>query len=611
MKSNSSLLKITSIIGFLSITISLILIINNPASGYEISVYTNKLFLIWIFLIGSIICGIFIIVQQSILVRKKKWIWLLIGFTLIVLSNLIILLMPIFRGYVMYGRWDILTHVGFVLDILQEGFVPKDNIYPIVHIYVAEISYIINRSAITTIVYFIPFFVLQFIFYIYLLSKIVLNNQKKILMSTVTGTVFLFSYLNYQVIPNAFSIIEIPLIFYLYFSTIEKKSVEFNILLIILLISYPFIHPLTSLVLVFGFIIFEIIKLFIEYKIKNEKKISIKKFNVNISLIMVIIYVMWLSHHYYFWEYNIKKVIYWLSGQYSTPSISKGILEVFRILNLNNVDIIMLFLKMYGHILIFLVLTLISIKIILDKISTKNDLKNNFILIGWLLVAGLLALLNLFSTVFNFGIWRLLGMIAIVFPIFAGFALNEIIIKQSSFIKNKKMGRIFIIFILSVSSIIGIMNTYPSPWIFQTNEQVTKMEYSGNIWHYNYKNQIISDNYIKSSFRFADSILGSEQSKKRKDIPRIDRYNTIAGYKLPIGLIPSHFNYSNNSMIGNFYNTEAYLPISKYDKMYYIEFYPQLDEFTQNDFEKMNYDSTVNKLYYNGEFEIRLICPNN
>ena len=114
---NTRILKISAITGFILITLALILINNEPAMGYEISIYTALSPLVWIFLIGSIACGIGIIVQQAFAEESKQKSWWLIGLSMVMLSDFIILSLHALRGYFTYGRGDLLVHIGHILDL--------------------------------------------------------------------------------------------------------------------------------------------------------------------------------------------------------------------------------------------------------------------------------------------------------------------------------------------------------------------------------------------------------------------------------------------------------------------------------------------------------------
>ena len=75
---------------------ALVLIKNNPATGYELSIYRSTPLLVWIFLIGSTIGGISIIIRHAFAEEEKK-IWILGFFICITLGffmeSIIILMM--------------------------------------------------------------------------------------------------------------------------------------------------------------------------------------------------------------------------------------------------------------------------------------------------------------------------------------------------------------------------------------------------------------------------------------------------------------------------------------------------------------------------------------
>ena len=70
---------------FVLITLTLLIIKNSPAKGYELSIYTSTPFLAWIFLIVSATGGISIILHQAFIGDKKSN-WWIIGFLILILN---------------------------------------------------------------------------------------------------------------------------------------------------------------------------------------------------------------------------------------------------------------------------------------------------------------------------------------------------------------------------------------------------------------------------------------------------------------------------------------------------------------------------------------------
>ena len=53
-----------------------------------------------------------------------------------------------------------------------------------------------------------------------------------------------------------------------------------------------------------------------------------------------------------------------------------------------------------------------------------------------------------------------------------------------------------------------------------------------------------------------------------------------------------------------FYSDDKYLLTNKLMKLFYLELWPKINRFNQDDFAKLNNDITVDKIYFNGEFDI-------
>jgi len=142
----SRAIKVTAIIAFTFIVLILMIIVKTPpASGYEISIYNVYPWYLWVFVITSIFLGQMILLSGATASKKNDNYWV-IGFLGILITNTILLFMPFIRGYTMYGRGDVLTHIGYIKDILNTASIGTNNYYPIEHILTAIMSYTTNIS---------------------------------------------------------------------------------------------------------------------------------------------------------------------------------------------------------------------------------------------------------------------------------------------------------------------------------------------------------------------------------------------------------------------------------------------------------------------------------
>ena len=151
---------------------SLILAIIPPASGYEYSLYEIYPLIFWI-LLGILFFFPFAYLyittsdRLQISFQKKN------AYRLLVLSLATLLLalyIPLARGYVMYAGGDTHTHLGYVLDICNSGFIPPDH-YPYSHVLVSIMSLITGIQGISLTHHIVPLFSVLFIISVFCLSR--------------------------------------------------------------------------------------------------------------------------------------------------------------------------------------------------------------------------------------------------------------------------------------------------------------------------------------------------------------------------------------------------------------------------------------------------------
>lgn len=157
-----------------------------------------------------------IILVKSAISMDKNSMW---GFGLlaILLANAILLFMPQIRGYVIFGREDVLTQIGWIKDILESGNIGS-NLYPANHILLATISLISNINITTLTKLIPPIYSYFFIVSCYLLAKQFFAERKEILITLAFISIPLFGVcqLVYLFTPFAMGFALLPFIIYLF-----------------------------------------------------------------------------------------------------------------------------------------------------------------------------------------------------------------------------------------------------------------------------------------------------------------------------------------------------------------------------------------------------------
>jgi hypothetical protein len=72
------------------------------------------------------------------------------------------------------------------------------------------------------------------------------------------------------------------------------------------------------------------------------------------------------------------------------------------------------------------------------------------------------------------------------------------------------------------------------------------------------------------------------------------------------GPMPWHFNYNVYTSLGDWYPQNSYLVITQQDRLLYEDVYPEMQtiRFTKEDFNRIEQDASVDKLYTNGGMDI-------
>ena len=76
-------------------------------------------------------------------------------------------------------------------------------------------------------------------------------------------------------------------------------------------------------------------------------------------------------------------------------------------------------------------------------------------------------------------------------------------------------------------------------------------------------------------------------------------------------LIPWHFGYDVLNQYGGWFKQPAYLVINQADRMLYQEIYPEMQNIrlTPADFDRLNQDTSLQRLFSNGGMDVYSVTP--
>jgi hypothetical protein len=607
-KSNNSL-KIIAIICFLISILALISTRNVPATAYEASIYAATPKIFWLAISLNVICGTFLIVQQ-IYTRQhlKSNLWV-IGFLLLFLAFASLVTLWIIRGYANWGTGDPMTHVMLTNYIISNHHVSLQDFYPITHILTAEISYIINIPVVALYGYIPIIFNAMYLIFMYVFAKAILSSKGAIIVTIILAmvTIIGFSNGNIYFAPNSLADLYLPFALYLFVKSSPSGTTLWKILFIFVVFLYPPFHPVPSLALLLIMATITLANIF--YGILRKRDLSLTRgvFNFRLAVILFLLFwsIIWFSSTN-LWVPTINNLRLYFSGQGTNQLTTLN--QLIQKAQQFQYSPLLEFFKVYGGLLIFAVISLATLVVLLKKALYEIEQKNLLSLFGPVAIIAFFIivfyLLNL-----GFSPLRLIAYIALILTILTGFSLNKLLEQSYTIPKGVFHNWVFsgLVFFIIIATFTGsALELYPSSYILQGNDQITRTNLQGMDWFFDYRNST----YVLSTitlipYRYADYLLSPQDISQQTNLTPIivDKKDDIT--------VPWHFGYDETDELGDWYNQKAYLLIDTTDRVLYQQIFPEMQNirYTPEDFDRLNQDPSLAKLYSNGGLDIYSVTP--
>ncbi len=586
----SRITEIITIISSIFILLALGIIMRTPsATGYELSIYNQYPYYFWVLLIAALFFGNCLLIHQSFIVEKSRW-WIF-GLYIIIFINLILILLPIFRGYLISDAGDEMSHLGFIKTISLTGYVGKTNVYPLAHILSFELLSIARMNS-NQIIKIIPaFFYLIYMLGIYSLSNTICDNIGQKLLIIAFSSVLLFTYFNYLFLPTQLFLYLVPSVLFLFFKRTYSINSNYNITFIIMISSLPFLHPLGSFFLIILLLIYSLLNLIsnILNQRSNIKIIDcVKCYNLNHILIISIVFIMWFANFALF-NSTVDQAYNWFINGYGTPPIVE--LQKTVESNLTFMDFVILFIKTYGHNIIFASIAFGAIFLIIRKgliIHSPLSLKEIFFPATFLFftIFYISTLIGAFIKTGNSQrvfCWALMASI-----VTNGMICYDWISKFNK--KNFIICTTLLTILIMVSIVIGIFSVYPSPYTLKPNIQVSLVDWTGIEWFIDNKSNDDTICFDQIPWRAPHTMYGIGLY----DIKKVGRFYTV----------PPHIGYDKYKSIGAEINSNTYIVITEFIRACKEQLWQTKGTYTLDELNRINCDFGANKIYSNRDLSI-------
>jgi len=581
----------------LLIVLEIIVIISaGPATGYEVSIYDAYPLYFWILQASSLTLGVFLLLRSALCSYNSLYIHA--GLTIAIFSNVVLLLLPFFRGYIYLGWNDLPSQIGFISDIQLTGrigipFSNWENPYPALHVLVLTSSYIIGLSVEDLMKLLPAFFFAFFIIFTYLLSKKISTSKSQIFLITAFGVLPLYAFIYSErivhLVPRNVTFLLTPFIFYLYFANKQAAGNKYQIPILLWLLMLPTWHPGNAFILILTFLCLYVgHKFFINHDHNYDRSL----------LFCLILTFSWLA---WFMNLNWFNITIRSLALHFGESEIEGIYRTIERVKMPLTDSIILFIKMSAHLwLYFLMGILLTIYLLWNSLKHKKINEN----------ALLFALLFLFYSALTFAslFFIPIGSVrALSYSVFTSTILSGLVIPilRRTRVKPQKNKTqcfkcILMMLLLLPSIVFSHLNMYTSPFIKSANDQVTLADITGFKLFLTHQTEqfLIEDTGLNQKTKII-AITGL------KSAPR-----NVRDWQTVQQSLPEHFGYNKHSNLGMWYEDDRYLIVDQMSKIHYEKAIPEYREawrWAPEDFLRLYGDCSVFRTYDNGGFWIYYI----
>jgi len=592
-------MRVCSRLAVLQCLIAFVIFLSNPpAGGYEISIYEAFPDIFWILVIGGYAAA-FVSVVFAALESNPTSRAVALPLMTIVFLNILVILLPLSRGYFLNDQTDEVSHLGMIMDLALTGRA-NENLYPISHILAHQLVTTCNLDPMIVMKLVPALFYMLLMLGVFLLARELRRGLGVAAMITAFASILYFGYYAAAFYPTQFFLSEIPLVLFVVWKR-RWKLLNRSTVLIALVLPLPFLHPMGSLFLILILLLYDL-----SHKITarfdwQKKGIGVSKvippMNVTVRLgtLVGVILLLWFSNFLAFHS-SITKGYEWLFFG-SGSSGADALVGIWNTGAFSVTGLLSQVIRQFGHLAI---LSLLTAGILLTSLSKKSRFRQSrsfdvlfFALMFFSLsVVFVIAFFGSFTSTAGLSV-RMLLWTLIPSWIIAGIFFQGILVKNGT--RRRVLYAGFLCLLLVAAAIAGALSTHYSPYVNYTNQEVTEMNWNGMIWFYTAKTDDRTIYFNQFAYRAADALYGYESP----------RPSSIGTFELP----PPHLGYDSGDSLGLAVEDRCYVIVDENTREFKSILWPDVGLFTLDDLNRLETDSQVNRIFSNGDPVIYYVIP--
>ncbi len=566
---------------------------------YEVSIYQEYPVEFWLFLIFTLFFAI-VSAGFSLSCRDDQYGWVA-GFLLLAASNLFLIFLPYLRDYAFKSHWDDINHFSYTLNIIQTGSPHPDNFYPVSHLLVSMIQLMSGTKLRDILLLFPALFYIIYLANTAFLAWTIGRGPKVRGVMMLFATSLPYYFFGVMFYPTQFSVYMIPLfIAWLLRSRGEERGLANTIPFLLLLFFLPFLHPwavLSVAILAFAFGLTAALT-----RWGNRQASLNTQIKINYWTPLITIMVTWLTWFMSFQLFGkaLSRIINSFMEGIGGPEALSRYISVVERTNLEIERIASIVLHTYGANFVYAVIVIFIVaRVVMSLIRRKRALNIQLVSLSLFCIVFLgLSLVSLFRDLISGNPLRFANFVAGMVPIML-IAIN--LDGPSGDKQRYRPTRMrsytitLLMVLLFVAATLGIFGSYPSPFTGQANYAVSYAEEAGLVFLLNKAYAVSGNIYSPFGLSFLpSSVLGTDELNEL-------RASSPGWWIRPA---PAHLGYASLDAGVVDFEDPSFLLITAFERGYYSEVWPERGQFTEKDFELLNYDFRWNAVYTSGDLVI-------
>lgn len=562
------------IISFLSLAGVTLTAHFNPATSYELSIYDGTPVIVWIGICFSLFIALGLAFNGTNEIRR-------FALFLAGISFMIIVMLPLIRGYYHLGEGDTMSHAGRVRELLVGSISPMELGYPAVHLLVLFIKEVMNIPTTQAFFYIAYTFIMLFILFIPLTVRMITNIPSSLPIS-VFAAIFLLPVnlisVSMTIHPTSQAILFIGLLLYIFVYYVKYS--DFRCLLILPIISLALIalHPqqAANFLLLLGTV--ALIQPILEFtKVGGGTRIQTVYFQ---TLIFAIMFWIWFKGSRFIGSFTSFIVDLFFTSQASAEEVSERGSSLIEV----GAGPEELFVKLFLVSLIFCLIASGYMTLVLVNRFRGEKTEDE---VPFYLTVGLVppALIFISYVVANVTTqyFRHLGFIMVIITLIGSLGFGRFL---QFFFNDKKRSEIAITCLFIVFLSLSLLVVYPSPYVYQATGHVPEGQVSGY------------------ETAFDHRVDGVEFLSIRSSTARYAHFHLRGTRPMPdTASAPDHFA---NQDLANHYTESKYLVITSNDRKLDSELYSGL-RYSSNDFRYVETHPTISRVQSTGDLELYIV----